>query len=446
MLFSPSWRKIQNEFPTEVVWKRKKRAVDLEGLVQTSVTLGYEADKWGTERIALDGVQNHLPADSKGTRVEVDFLVNGKWVSRTDYMNGQQVEAIRFSDDGVGYSHEMLGIFHSTKKGNADAVGYFGEGLKMLSAACLREGIDLELRSRNWQARPRAIDLKIDDQEIQRLAYEVKDGERIKGSQSIFWNPSPELVDYISRLDGKVLHLRKGFQPLYESGKRAILDEEGDMFVKGIYISSLFKDRLLFSYSLDVTPNRDRDDIHESVLVDELTKIWSSCDTTAPIKALLKASEGDPERFSTTHEAYVLKRYADNFKKETWQKAFTELYGDNAVLQTQKNIEQIVESLGHRVVSIKDPLLRKALRTLGVKADIETMEAGDNLLYQSESFEPNLIQRDVKFTSLTLDYRASNWGALRIVLDALGNHMPNDSGGSEVVIEYLLIKRDDKGN
>ena len=233
-------------------WKKwfgreKKKPVDLEGLVQTSVTLGYEADRWGTERIALDGVQNHLPADSKGTRVDVDFLVDGEWVSRTDYKEEQQVEAIRFADDGVGYSHEMLEIFHSTKKGNDDAVGYFGEGLKMLSAACLREGIDLELRSRNWQARPRAIDLQIDDQEIQRLAYEVKNGDKIKGSQSIFWNPSAEFIDYVQNLDRRVLHLREGFQPLYETGKRAILDDDGDVFVKGIYISSLFKDRLLFS-------------------------------------------------------------------------------------------------------------------------------------------------------------------------------------------------------
>ena len=432
-------------------WKKwfgreKKQSVDLEELVQTSVTLGYEADRWGTERIALDGVQNHLPADSKGTKVDVDFLVDGKWVSRTNYREDQQVEAVRFSDDGVGYSHEMLGIFHSTKKGNEDAVGYFGEGLKMLSAACLREGIDLELRSRDWQARPRAIDLQIDDQEIQRLAYEVKSGDKIKGSQSIFWNPSDELVDYVHNLDRRVLHLREGFQPLYETGKRAILDEDGDVFVKGIYISSLFKDRLLFSYGLDVTPNRDRDDIRESVLVDELTKIWSSCDTTAPIKALLETAERDPEHFSTTHEAYVLKRSADRFGKEAWQSAFAELYGENAVLQTQKNVEQIVESLGHKVVLVKSPLLRKALRTLGVTADIETMETGDNLLYQSELFDPNSIRRDVRFTSLTLDYRASNWGALRIALDALGNHMPEDAGGSEVVIEYLMTTRDDKGN
>ena len=91
------------------------RTRNLEGLVETSITLGYEADKWGTERIALDGIQNHLPSDSKGTKVDVDFLIDGKWIPQSSYQNGQ-VSAIRFSDDGKGYSHELLSVFHSTKK------------------------------------------------------------------------------------------------------------------------------------------------------------------------------------------------------------------------------------------------------------------------------------------------------------------------------------------
>jgi hypothetical protein len=412
--------------------------------ISTSVTLGYEADRWGVERIALDGVQNHLPADSKGSTVNVDFLVNNEWTPRTDYQNGT-VQAIRFSDDGAGYSNELLGIFHSTKKGNADAVGYFGEGLKMLSAATIREGIDMELRSRDWSAKPVPVDLEIEGEQIQKLVYDVKPAERINGSQSIFWNPSQDFVDYVRNLDKKVLLLRDGFTPLYESGKRAIIDTEGDVFVKGVYISSLFKDRLLFSYGLDVVPNRDRDDIHESKLVDELGRIWSGVERTEPIKHLLQVAQNDPSKFESSHELYVLRNYHDRFDGETWQRAFKDLYGDNAVLQTQANVRSIVENLGNRVVDIQNQTLQKILGQLGIAKDVDSMESGDNFLYLSESFDPNRIRKDVKLTSLTLGYRAENWSNLRIVLDALANHMPEDSGGRNVKIEYLLSKRNDDG-
>ncbi len=46
----------------------------------TSLTLEYEKEQWGVERICLDGVQNHLPADSKGERVWARGLVDDEWV------------------------------------------------------------------------------------------------------------------------------------------------------------------------------------------------------------------------------------------------------------------------------------------------------------------------------------------------------------------------------
>jgi len=414
------------------------------GLVSTSITLGYEADKWGIERIALDGIQNHLPDDSKGSKLNIDFLVDDKWVSRTDYQN-DNIKAIRFSDDGAGYSNKLLGIFHSTKKGNSDAVGYFGEGLKMLSAAAIREGIDMELRSRDWVAKPVPVYLDIEGERIQQLAYDVKPAEKVKGSQSIFWNPPQGFIDYVKQLDNKVLLLREGFTPLFESEKGAIIDTEGDVFVKGVYISSLFKDRLLFGYDLNVVPNRDRDDINESRLIDKLQKIWLSLDRTEPIKHLLRVVQENPDKFETSHELYVLRTCHEKFDKETWQTAFREMYGDNAVLQTQPNLKPIVESLGNRVVQIKNDTLQRILGQLGVKKDVDSMESGDNFIYLSESFDLNRIRKDVKLTSLTLDYRAESWDNLRIVLDAIANHMPEDSGGNSIRIEYLISITNNEG-
>ncbi len=143
----------------------------LEKVIETSVTLQYQADQWSTERIALDGVQNHLPTDSGGSRVDIDLLVNGTWTpyARSTSISPTQVEAIRFADDGRGYSCDLLGVFHSSKAGDTKSVGQFGEGVKMLSAACVREGIDLELRSRDWSAIPTIHEFIADEQRVQQL-------------------------------------------------------------------------------------------------------------------------------------------------------------------------------------------------------------------------------------------------------------------------------------
>ena len=114
----------------------------LEHIIDTSITLSYQAKAWGPDRIALDGIQNHLPSDSGGSKVEVEFEVDGKWVpfNKRRAINPSKVKAIRFSDDGKGFSYEMLELLYSTKSGS-ETVGQFGEGIKMLSTAALRSGI-----------------------------------------------------------------------------------------------------------------------------------------------------------------------------------------------------------------------------------------------------------------------------------------------------------------
>src|SRR3989338_2756926 len=185
----------------------------LERVIETSVTLQYQADQWSTERIALDGIQNHLPTDSGGSRVDIDFLVNGAWTpySRRTTISPSQVEAIRFVDDGKGYSCDLLGVFHSSKASEKRSVGQFGEGVKMLSAACVREGIDLGLRSRDWSAIPTVREFTADEQRVQQLQYNLfRHDERIQGSATIFKQSKgkssrfDDLVKYVLELDGKV--------------------------------------------------------------------------------------------------------------------------------------------------------------------------------------------------------------------------------------------------
>ena len=70
----------------------------------------------------------------------------------------------------------------TSSKQEGDAIGQFGEGLKMVSAACLRNGILPKFRSRNWIAMPLANKQDVDEREISQLGYvTVRGAETLNG-------------------------------------------------------------------------------------------------------------------------------------------------------------------------------------------------------------------------------------------------------------------------
>lgn len=122
-----------------------------------AVTTDYAAT-WGLNRIVLDGIQNHLPDDSGGKTVFVEFFAEGRWrpfSDRTLFQDqSDQITAIRFGDDGQGFDDHALELFFSTKSNDQKSAGQFGEGLKLISAASLMHGLDMEITSRRWRAVP----------------------------------------------------------------------------------------------------------------------------------------------------------------------------------------------------------------------------------------------------------------------------------------------------
>ncbi|HIH12608.1 MAG: hypothetical protein QT02_C0006G0031 [archaeon GW2011_AR9] len=62
--------------------------------IETSLTTDYRKERWGLERIVLDGISNHLPADSKGTTVSVKFKQDGAYVDMKQYDSTKSVEEI----------------------------------------------------------------------------------------------------------------------------------------------------------------------------------------------------------------------------------------------------------------------------------------------------------------------------------------------------------------
>ena len=414
-----------------------KEKKEEKNVILTSVTLGYQADKWGVERMALDGIQNHLPADSNGTMTGISFLAGGKWIDWRRYSQGA-VNAIKFYDDGTGYSKELLGIFHSSKKGDPDAAGFFGEGLKMLSAACIREDVNLELRSRDWSAKPFVIQKNIDEQDVRQLAFRTS-GSAIsaKGSETIFWNPAPELVEYVKKIDTKVLFLKQGFEYIHKNEEGGLVDEAGDLFARQIFITSARQERMMFSYDLDLRPNRDRDHLDENEVHSKVGAFWVACHDPSVLAKLFEAHDRDPEKFKDSVERSAIWNRDGSFDKNAVASAFKLHYGENAVLQTDSALDKLVKHLGHRPVKITGYGMESSLKMMGIPTDLDIIGESNKFLYLGEKVDFGRIARRVRPTDLSLDYRAGAWNELRIFLDTVSNHLPLDSKGTKVVVEYL---------
>lgn len=118
----------------------------------TSILDNYR--NWGIERICLDGFQNHLPEDSKGTKCFLQFLIDDRWVGYEEALpQKEKISKVRFADDGVGFSSKNLKFLSSQKTSEDLSAGQFGEGLKLISMASVNLGLGIEIQSQNWKAK-----------------------------------------------------------------------------------------------------------------------------------------------------------------------------------------------------------------------------------------------------------------------------------------------------
>ncbi|TSC81733.1 MAG: Uncharacterized protein G01um101420_838 [Parcubacteria group bacterium Gr01-1014_20] len=409
----------------EIIDQERSGEVIKKETLDSSLSLSYEQKNWGVERICLDGVQNHLPSDSKGERVWVKCLIDGEWLDiDRARANQEKIEAVRFADDGVGFDVKNLVLLHSTKAGEQGSVGQFGEGIKMISAAALREGIDVEFESQDWRARPVAKPVTFKntrdkkEEEIKQLTFaaEYLNGEPMIGSRTTFWKPNQQFIDEVLKVEEKVLALDKKYRPVFvgETGQIAKL-EPGKMYIKGILVGE--RDTLLSYNFNDIQTNRDRNTtmIHEGTLDRKIKGILSEISDVKLVKTLIARAVANPGQEGEDYH------YSITPKTPTvWVTAFYELFGEDAVIDTgfepPKNL---------KVPEMKKIKLPRGLQHTLIKAGVKT----------EQQAIPDFYEETIK-TSLTLDYGKDVWGEERILLDTIQNHLPHDSGGCSIWLRF----------
>jgi hypothetical protein len=261
--------------------------------IETSITLDYRKSAWGLERIVLDGVANHLPEDSNGTNVAVSLKQDGQYVPLKEADPQKKTEEIMFEDDGSGYDARMLSILFSSKGADELSVGQFGEGLKLVAAAALRNGVDIEYHSKNWIANPFSKPERIGGHDVEKLCFDIKEnGFNLDGSRTVIRNPSDELMGEVYQIPDKVLALNDDYEVLSKefTGYGLLSDSKAypskivrlgngrtTLFIKGVKVQD---SQSIFSYDLglnNITPDRifaDRDRVLDSI--ENLLKNYAS--------------------------------------------------------------------------------------------------------------------------------------------------------------------------
>lgn len=423
----------------------------------------YRQASWGIERICLDGFQNHLPADSKGTQCYLHFKVGNKWVNcETAKLHRNKIKEVRFSDNGVGFTADNLFYLHSTKTSEDTSAGQFGEGMKLASIAAVNLGLGLEFQSRNWTAIATSEDKKIintrhNDAEESRkkLVYDVKtyDGEPIIGSRTIFHTPTPEFIDYALQLPEKILHLGDK-KPIFSSKGVDIidLDNGGNTFVKGIFLTKM---NLFFSYNFnDADVNPDRNGFHQYDPNHNIYVMLSKLDNVDLIEKFLTKLidyieenklaqnkyyywDDHPKELGAAGTiAYTLPRTGTEEREKVnalWSKAFERVFEhkgfvDEAgnpkkpILKTDYEVPDYLKgTLDNYVLVEVLPDWINAFKALGIQTDRDII--------------PEYIEEKVP-TSLSLDYGNQIWNEQRIVLDACQNHLPSDSKGTTIFLRF----------
>lgn len=414
----------------------------------------YRQGNWGVERVCLDGIQNHLPSDSKGTACFLSFLVDDEWVDvSTAKLTPEKIKKVRFADNGVGFTTDNLLYLHSTKSSEAQSVGQFGEGMKLASMASVNLGLGMELQSRNWSAlvtgkSKKLVNTRDNDkiEEHKALTYDIRvyDGKPIVGSRTIFHTPTPEFIDFALNLPTKVLQLDPKYKPKFttEFGDIINLQQGGQAFVKGIFVQNI---NSILSYNFNnANVNPDRNAMINFNGNSQIREILRKLNNIHIMKVIIaraidyqlkmeKASEYNKPEMPIELKVIGELEYDFRYGKgvpSLWERAFREVCeekgrdGENieAVLKTDYEVPEQLENKLEKFNVISLPAgLSRMLQDAGVKTDREVL--------------PEYIEEDVK-TSLSLDYGKDIWGTERMVLDACQNHLPSDSGGRDIYLRF----------
>jgi hypothetical protein len=297
-----------------------------------------------------------------------------------------EIRALRVSDDGSGYSNDKLVDLGSNK--GEEAIGQFGEGLKLLSVAAARLGIPIKHRSQDWAAMPFVMADQSGEDQVERLAYRRATGlEPIGGSSTTIFEPNEAVREIFGDIGYYFLHFSDEVDEQHTTDDVDILTTyRGDpanqhrtieapaAYVKGVWFNDNTQGELktIYSYNFrtdDIAP--DRDNIDHSVFKRGILGALGTLDNYDTVHTLLARLKDEPD------EEYVefgkIELADDENTRQIWVDAFEHVFGQHTVIDGHNEAANYeAKHNGYEIVRI-DHKIEDTLRQAGVKTTVDVM-------------------------------------------------------------------------
>jgi len=284
-------------------------------------------------------------------------------------------------DDGPGLKFSALALGMSGKKDNAEAIGQFGEGLKLACMVFARDGYSLEIETVGFTLVPTIVqhpDLLCDV-----LAFTLKPNERKVGT-AIRAVASKEEVDEACSLflrfcrDGYYIpSITKSPKEITE--KDSIFLPGGQVYVCGLRVSykSSFNDTTYFSYNVfnKELVNRDRWAVSLDKLCEAIREVWSRCEDYRLIKEFIQLLADRKHEFIEVSWGLMPPVHTLTAPK-LWKRAVREVFIYNKIIidnTYDRGATTYLESSGYKVFTHPYYRVTSLLRHFGVKSTSDVL-------------------------------------------------------------------------
>jgi hypothetical protein len=336
----------------------------------TMISLAYEADRWGEHRIVLDTISNHI--DACGTIAGVTVETGESWV------------AVR--DSGPGFDWRLLGLLHSTKSPSGPNIGQFGEGMKLVAAACLRMGLHISIRSRDWKATALPEHVRFQDSSssreertVSRLVWEVTtDLAEFCGTETVISSPAGPLPEELAALFRKWRSLFLDDE--YRTREDAWQDQNPRLFLKGVWCKDL--EEYAFSYNL-VSANISRDRTTMDTL-SAVRRFWEYSARSDHIAMFFRQAAASAALRTTPAMEFRISLYP--IRESDWVSGWNQAFGDAAVVSTTPQEDYHASAMGHPVVPLPETVVCVA-RRVGIRTARDVLS--DENRFRLRELEPD---------------------------------------------------------
>ena len=384
-------------------------------LLELTIKVDY-LSHWGLWEGARELIQN-----AKDAEVELGAEMLVEYVKDT--------QTLRITNTGTVLPHEALLLGHSTKAGNSDLIGKFGEGLKIGILALVRAGYKVKIRSGSEVWLPEIVDSKKFKAKV--LAFDIKEGRQeeqrvrveVAGIPEKEWDELKERFLFL-----KKENKRDVSQTVTTSYGDLLLQPSmlGRLYVKGIFVE--LDTSLMYGYNLiDADLDRDRRMLERYNRNSKLHYIWREAlskrpDLIKPFSVLLEKGAADVDGMSKWNASDIPSNAVDELTKE-----FIKLHGQTALPVKTMAESQDLEHLGRKGIVLPEKLIMLLSRNLGTVDDVKN------------KLKEEVIQR-FSWHELTSTERTNLTDACRLVTASLARLDKNSTPVTLDIVDVVKFR------